>query len=148
MFRIAIFHPSAISSQIISSCLHYIPLGGDRFTGREVHYLFLKLLLRGNMTLLGGESYALLGECLLACYRLITMNRELQKDLLEEAEAEGFSCQRSEYEELFDSQCMCYQATRDDLEFLIKSGYLEGVPEGVVAALVAGNPELRSIFTC
>jgi hypothetical protein len=124
-------------------------LGGDRFTAREIHYLFLKLLLSGNVTLLGGEpAYVLLEKCLLSCCRLITMNHELQKDLLEEAEAEGLSCQGGEYEELYDSQCMCCEVTRDDLEFLMKSGYLEGVPEGVVATLVAGNPELRSVFSC
>lgn len=135
LFKIAIYQPSPHSISILDSCFHYFPLAGDRFTAQEIHYSFLKLLLSGHQ-LLVDESSELLKTSLIICLKINEMNEELQKDLMEEV-----SCQH-EWDEAYEEQCMCYQVTRDDIKFLMKSRYIEGVDKGRMQRIIQATPEL------
>lgn len=140
MFRIAIHQPpTALSLDIAASCLNYFPLSGDQFTAREAHSLFVSSLLSGSKSLIGNEAQ-LLERCLSAACRLIDTNNELGKDLLDEAQSQH------EYDDLYESQCLCSARTRDDLTFLLKSKHIEGVQRQVIADLMRGNPELSALL--
>jgi hypothetical protein len=139
MFRIALHQlPSSLSLTTLASCLAYFPLSGDQFTARETHDHFVRSLLAGSKSLLGAEG-ELLERCLAACCRLIDTNNELGRDLLEEAQ------NQHEYDELCESQCLCYARTRDDLTFLLKTRHLEGVDPAHIAGLARTNPELSAL---